>query len=100
MNKQKIEELVGEAYEIGHAHGMNPYRVIMGKKPQRVDDGWGPIAKKIYNELSRLEADNAEMKNCLAGYKEFINFLRRILLTDSQLQQMEKHLRVLEEVEK
>lgn len=39
----EIEELVGEAYEIGHAHGSNPLREV----PARVNEGWGPIALKI-----------------------------------------------------
>lgn len=47
FEKMSIEELVGEAYNIGHAHGMNPFRMLEGRQPQRVDDGWWPIAEEV-----------------------------------------------------
>ena len=51
FEKMTIEELVGEAYDIGHAHGMNPFRMWEGRPPQRVDDGWGPIAEEIERRI-------------------------------------------------
>jgi len=51
--KSVIDALVGQAYEIGHAHGGNAYR-----EPQRVDEGWGPVAEKLF-EIVR-EAGNIQ----------------------------------------
>jgi hypothetical protein len=55
MKTNLIEELVGEAYEIGHAHGGNAYR----SPPQRVDDGWGPIAGKINQQFVEARRSSA-----------------------------------------
>lgn len=40
---EKIEELVGDAYTIGHAHGQNAFRT----KPKMVNRGWGKCSEKI-----------------------------------------------------
>lgn len=58
LRRMTIEELVGEAYDIGHAHGTNPYRQLEGKRAQRVNDGWGQIAKEIerrFRELKKVQ---------------------------------------------
>lgn len=39
-----IEVFIAEAYEIGHAHAMNAYTT----SPTRVDDGWGPLAERLF----------------------------------------------------
>jgi hypothetical protein len=38
--EKAVTAAAGEAYEIGYAHGGNPYRHGRGEPPQRVDDGW------------------------------------------------------------
>ena len=48
-----IEELVGEAYEIGYDHGGNPFRMSRGELPYNIDKGWGPIAKKLHRLFKR-----------------------------------------------
>jgi len=48
----RIEQLVGEAYEIGHAHGSNRMRMFQQLPPLRVDDGWGPIAEEILQVMN------------------------------------------------
>ena len=42
--KDTIDYLVGEAYDIGHAHGLNACAPVK----MRVNDGWRNIADKIY----------------------------------------------------
>lgn len=61
-NKQKckIEEMCGDIYEVGHAHGGNTYRgfipddspkdILKLKKPQKVYVGW----KKYYNKIIKF----------------------------------------------
>ncbi len=58
--KCKIEEMCGDIYTVGHAHGGNTYRgfipddspkdILKHRKPQKVDVGWG----KYYDKLIRL----------------------------------------------
>lgn len=43
----QIGDLVAEAYDIGHAHGMNPMRMALGQKPKWISKGWGLCAYKI-----------------------------------------------------
>lgn len=50
--KGVVDALVGRAYEIGHAHGMNAFRMANGEKPERVDEGWGPVAEKLFSIIS------------------------------------------------
>lgn len=51
--REVVDALVGRAYEIGHAHGGNFARM---DSPQRVDEGWGPVAEKLFSIIS--EAGN------------------------------------------
>jgi hypothetical protein len=55
----RIEDLVGEAYEIGHAHGMAPMQFFLGKKAIRLDEGWQPIADKIFNMFKKSDEHNS-----------------------------------------
>lgn len=58
--KVEIEDICGEIYMVGHAHGGNTYRgfipndapkdILKHKQPQKVDVGWGKYA----NELIKL----------------------------------------------
>lgn len=43
-----IEILIAEAYEIGHAHASNAYTAEL----RRVDDGWGPLAVRLFQVLA------------------------------------------------
>ena len=45
--REQVEEIVAEAYDIGHAHGMNVLRFQEGMTPKRVDEGWGPLVDRI-----------------------------------------------------
>src|SRR5438046_3170169 len=46
-----IEALIGAAYDVGHDHGMNPFRVEHGLPLERVDEGWGPLAERLWQIL-------------------------------------------------
>lgn len=46
--KQKIDDLVGQAYEIGHLHGGNTFRLAQGKPPLGATKGWEPIANELF----------------------------------------------------
>jgi hypothetical protein len=52
-----IDEAAGAAYEIGHAHGGNPYRRSRGEPPQRVDDGWDTAAHAAVEKLMAAVRD-------------------------------------------
>lgn len=45
--KKRVEEIVGDAYDIGHTHGTNPMRMMEGKKLQKLNTGWGKYSEKI-----------------------------------------------------
>lgn len=55
LKSMSIEDLVCEAYEIGHAHGMNAFRMARDEPVQRVDEGWGPIFEEIERRFKELE---------------------------------------------
>jgi len=51
-----IDNLVMEAYEIGHAHGSNAMRIALGQKPRFSNRGWGKIAwdlKQAWNRRAK-----------------------------------------------
>ncbi len=46
-----LNEAVGDAYEIGHAHGDNMRLRLIGHEPQRVDEGWGTPAHRAGSDV-------------------------------------------------
>lgn len=50
----KIEEHVGDAYEVGHSHGMNPLRLQEGEKAKDVNKGWGDALRSIKKLISQF----------------------------------------------
>lgn len=46
-----IATAVCEAYEIGYAHGGNPWRVARNEAPLRVTDGWGQVLVTLTEQL-------------------------------------------------
>ncbi len=49
--KEIIEDACGDSYEVGHTHGMNPFRHLIGGKPERVDEGWGKYASRAASRI-------------------------------------------------
>lgn len=70
MDENQIYDLVGAAYEVGHAHGMNAFRTFQGKEPQRIDEGWGQYAEHINRAFEQLRAENERLKESQLTYKE------------------------------
>lgn len=63
--REFIERWVGEAYEIGHAHGSNPYKGPPSR--QRTNHGWGRCSRNIYK---RVKKEMREVQNspCSAAH--------------------------------
>lgn len=53
--RRKIELAVIDAYDIGHAHGSNPYRMRGDpmNPPRRVNDGWAKPYRAILAAISQ-----------------------------------------------
>lgn len=49
--KERIEELVGLAYELGFAHGGNTLRLGKGESPDRADEGWSKYFEEIIKTI-------------------------------------------------
>ena len=55
LKNMTIEELVGEAYEIGQAHGGNAFRMALQQPAQRAFEGWWPISQEIERRFQELQ---------------------------------------------
>jgi hypothetical protein len=44
---KRIEDIVSEAYEIGHDHGGNAMRMALRQPPLSLNKGWNTAAKKL-----------------------------------------------------
>lgn len=53
-----IEREMANAYGVGHCHGMNPMRTLNHQKPQRVNEGWGKYAKRLFKEIKPMLANS------------------------------------------
>ena len=61
--KEIIEDICGDIYEVGHAHGGNTYRgfipdnapkdVLKQRKPQKVYGGWGKHCNKLIKFIEK-----------------------------------------------
>lgn len=53
--RDQLEEIIGEAYDIGYAHGGNALRLERLQTPHRVDDGWGPLVDQAVAAINQAQ---------------------------------------------
>ena len=64
--RDQIESAIAKAYEIGHNHAMNVYRMALGQKPKMQNIGWvvasDVIVKIVDRELKKCQKQSSRKK--------------------------------------
>lgn len=67
----KVADLVSQAYDIGHTHGQNPFRTLVGHRAKGLSQGWGIIAYQLrqlfLNEVNARVEQAAKLLEEMTG---------------------------------